>query len=206
MHARPALQVALFPAPQQGCPEAPQAPHWFPAVATTQPSGVVQATTPPSTACVQQAWPAPPQGLQVPASPIPAFRPEHARVASEQVPLLFPSPQQAWPLAPHAPHWLPPVATMHASGVMQAVMPASAGTPAVEQHTWPEPPHVAHMPGTPMPALRPAQPSPLLQVPALLLPQQICPEAPQAVAHTSPVDETTQVSPVVHAFWPGQQA
>jgi hypothetical protein len=195
------LHVPLLPCPQQAWPLAPQVPHWLPPVATTHPSGVVQATTPPSTACVQHACPAPPQGPQVPASPWP--RPEHASVASEQVPL-FPSPQQAWPLAPQVPHWLPPVATMQASGVMHAVMPASAGTPTVEQQTWPEPPQVAHMPGAPWPALRPAQPSPALQVPLLLLPQQICPDAPQAVAHTSPVGETTQVSPVVHAVWPGQ--
>jgi hypothetical protein len=89
---------------------------------------------------------------------------------------------------------------MHASGVMHAVMPASAGTPASEQHTWPEPPQVAHMPGTPWPALRPEQPSPLLQVPLLLLPQQICPEAAQDGAQTSPAGETTQVNPVLHAF------
>src|SRR4029079_9934814 len=105
-----------------------------------------------------------PHGLQVPARPMLTLRPVHASVASAQVTLLFPRPQQASPLPPHGPHWLPPGATLQASGVMHAVTPASAGRPAVEQQTWPEPPQVAHMPGTPMPALRPAQPSPALQV------------------------------------------
>jgi hypothetical protein len=177
----------------------------LPAVATTQASGIAHATTPPSTAWVQQACPLPPQGPHVPAIPMPELRPEHASVGSEQVPLA-PKPQQACPLAPHVPHWLLVAPIVHASGVMQAVMPASAGTPAVEQQIWPDPPQVVHMPGTPWLALRPPQPSPALQVPLLLLPQQICPDAPHAGAHTSPVDETTQVSPVVHSFWPGQQA
>jgi len=87
---------------------------------------------------------------------------------------------------------------------MQAATPPSAGTPAVGQQIWPSPPHVAHIPGIPCPAFRPPQASPVLQVPLLLFPQQICPDAPQVAEHVSPVGETTQVSPVPHAVWPGQ--
>jgi len=50
VHARPAVQVPALPVPQQGWPAAPQVPHWFPAVASTQASGAAQAMTPPSTA------------------------------------------------------------------------------------------------------------------------------------------------------------
>jgi hypothetical protein len=151
----------------------------------------------------QQACPLPPQGPQVPASPCPALRPEQASVAPVQVPLL-PVPQQGWPVAPHAPHSFPAVPTRQASGVMQAVIPASAAAPAVEQHTCPAPPQVLQVPGIPCAAFRAAQPSPALQVPLLPFPQQICPEAPQAAEHLSPVAETTQVRPVLHSVWPGQ--
>jgi hypothetical protein len=134
---------------------------------------------------------------------MPRLRPVQARPKpAVQLPLL-PVPQQGWPAAPQVPHWLPVVPTKQVSGAMHWVMPAS-GT-AVQQ-TWPLPPQGPHMPGTLAPALRPPQPSPLLQVPALLLPQQIWPEAPQVAVQTSPLADSTQVKPVLHSVAPPQQA
>jgi hypothetical protein len=40
------------------------------------------------------------------------------------------------------------------------------------QQGWPVPPHVEHVPGIPLAAVRPVQANPVLQVPALLVPQQ----------------------------------
>jgi len=58
MQARPALQFPLLPVPQHDWPEAPHVPHWLPAVATRQASGVAHATTPPSTnAGTTSSWP-----------------------------------------------------------------------------------------------------------------------------------------------------
>jgi hypothetical protein len=51
------------------------------------------------------------------------------------------------------------------------------------QQGWPVPPQVEHVPGIPLAAVRPVHANPLLQVPALLVPQQDCPAAPQ-MAHT----------------------
>jgi len=52
---RPVVHVPALLIPQHGWPAPPQVPHWFPAVANTQPSGIAQAMTPASTAWVQQA-------------------------------------------------------------------------------------------------------------------------------------------------------
>ena len=63
------VQVPKAPLPQQGCPSAPQVPHWAPDVLSKHPIEPVQAVTPPSVCpkvVVQQASPAPPQAPQVP--------------------------------------------------------------------------------------------------------------------------------------------
>jgi len=78
----------------------------------------------------QQICPAPPQALQVPGMPVAPSRPAQPRPAIVHEPL-FPVPQQGWPAAPQAPHWLPVVEIMHDVPVMQSVMPPS--DPAVEQ-------------------------------------------------------------------------
>jgi hypothetical protein len=59
---------------------------------------------------------------------------------------------------------------------MQALVPLSA--PDVEQHGCPEPPHAPHVPGTPMPLLRPPQPSPDMHEPLVPVPQHDWPMAP----------------------------
>jgi hypothetical protein len=73
---------------------------------------------------------------------------------------------------------------------MQAATPPSVGgPPPVAQHGWPAPPHAAHIPAIPCPALRPAQPKPELQVPPK--PQQIWPSPP----HVSQVPAPASVRP-----------
>jgi hypothetical protein len=67
---------------------------------------------------------------------------------------------------------------MQASGVMQAVMPASAGTPTVEQQTWPEAPHVLLQVPAPLRPVGLSQPSPLLHT---SFAQQAWPAAPHGV-------------------------
>jgi hypothetical protein len=96
------------------------------------------------------------------------------------------------------------VDTEHESPVMHCTIPESAAP--VVQHAWFAPPHVPHIPGTFIGALRPAQPRPAVQVPLLPFPQQTWPDAPH-VEHVSPVAERTHVKPVVHSVAPfGQQA
>ena len=92
-----ALHEPLLPVPQHACPSAPQVPHWLPVAVSMQLMPVWHWLVPPPPA--QQAWPAPPQGPQVPAAPVVRSRPWHAR-PDEQVPAL-PVPQQAWPEPPH---------------------------------------------------------------------------------------------------------
>jgi len=104
----PAVQVPLFPVPQQGWPAAPQAPHWVPVAERMQASAAVQAVggAPPSgtaTLVGQQSWPAPPQTAHMPGTPMPALRPPQASPAVVQVPPL-PTPQHGWPRPPQAPH------------------------------------------------------------------------------------------------------
>ena len=104
---RPVVHVPLLPEPQHDCPMAPQGPHWFPAVATTQPRSVMQAVVapppvppppippppiPPPIVVGQQAWPAPPQLAHMPGMPMLLIRPVQA-IPALQVP--FPTdPQQ----------------------------------------------------------------------------------------------------------------
>jgi hypothetical protein len=92
--------------------------------------------------------------------------------------------------------------TVHDSPDVHGATPASS-EPLVEQHAWPSEPHALHVPAIPVARLRPAQPSPLVQEPLLLVPQQVWPDAPQA-AHLSPVAETTQLKPAVHSVSPLQ--
>ena len=64
--------------------------------------------------------------------PMPRLRPVHPRPVS-QVPLLL-VPQHACPEAPQVPQVVAPTAeTTQASGVMQAVTPASAPPPTGQQ-------------------------------------------------------------------------
>src|SRR4051794_30554356 len=172
-----------------------------------QRSPAMQAVTPPSAPpppmVVQQGWPAAPHMPQVPGMLEPAFRPAQPNPV-EQVPLL-PEPQQGWPLPPQVPHAAPVAASMQPSPLVQALTPPSPPPPMVVQQGWPVAPQAPHVPGVPALVLRPAQPSPLVQVPLPPVPQQTWPEAPHA-AHWLPPDITTQLRPVVHAICPGQQA
>jgi hypothetical protein len=59
------------------------------------------------------------------------------------------------------------------------------------QQIWPRWPHAAHIPGLPMPALRPLQAKPPEQVPALPMPQQGWPGPPQP-PHWLPVGDSRQ--------------
>jgi hypothetical protein len=147
----------------------------------------------------QQGWPTPPQVAHIPGIPIPFIRPVQAKPAV-QVPLL-PVPQQACPSPPQVPHWLPAADTMQARSVMQAVTaPASAPPPPpmVGQQGCPVPPQAAHIPGIPIPFIRPVQAKPAVQVPLLPVPQHGCPTPPQA-PHWSPVAEIKQDKAVPHS-------
>ena len=134
----------------------------------------------------------------MPGMPMLLMRPVHA-IPVLQVPFP-PVPQQGWPAPPQAPHWLPAVATMQLSSPVHAgvAVPASAPPPPpppppVGQHGCPAPPHVAHMPGTPVALMRPVHASPVVHVPFPPEPQQACPAAPQ-VPHWFPVAETMQLN------------
>jgi hypothetical protein len=96
-HAKPVLHVALL-VPQQGCPEPPQVVQMLPEDLTTQ-DPALQGVAPE-----QQAWPSPPQGLQVPALPCWTSRPEHEKPVL-QVALLV--PQQGCPEPPQVVQMLP---------------------------------------------------------------------------------------------------
>ena len=98
---RPVVHVPLLPEPQHDWPMAPQVPHWFPAVATTQPRLVMQAVVAPPPIppapipppiVGQQAWPAPPQAAHMPGISMLLIRPVQA-IPALQVPLP-PVPQQ----------------------------------------------------------------------------------------------------------------
>src|SRR5215471_12527389 len=134
------------------------------------------------------AWPA----AQVPLLPTPALRPVQMLViAFVHVPLL-PTPQHGPLSAPQAPHWLPIVATRQAFGAVH-MLPA--------QHCCPTPPHAVHVPGMPMPALRPVQTLVIVfvHVPLLPTPQHGPLSAPQA-PHWLPPVATTQLFGAVHMF------
>jgi hypothetical protein len=75
----------------------------------------------------------------------------------------------------------------------------------VGQQGCPVPPQVAHMPGMPMPLLRPAQARPAVQVPLLPVPQQGWPGPPQ-VPHLSSPGAEMQLIPVGQAFGPAQHS
>jgi hypothetical protein len=138
----------------------------------------------------QHCWPTPPHEVHVPGMPMPALRPVQTLViVFVHVPLL-PTPQHGPLSAPQVPHWLPPVATRQALGAVH-MLPA--------QHPSPAPPQAVHMPGVPIPALRPVQMLVivLVHVPLLPTPQQEPPRAPQ-VPHTLPPAPTSQASPPLH--------
>jgi hypothetical protein len=161
---------------------------------------LLHAAVPPVVA--QQTSPASPHSAHIPAMPMPALRPVQAK-PPEQVPTL-PWPQQSSPEPPQVPHWLPPVATRHDIVPLQAAcIPPSAPAPCGQQGC-PVPPQAAHIPGTPLPLLRPPHASPGEQVPALPVPQHGCPGPPQVPHLSSPGDET-QLMPVWHALGPPQQ-
>jgi hypothetical protein len=63
-----AVQVPLFPVPQQGCPDPPQAPHMLPP-AETMHCRLLSQEPPLPPPPGQQGWPAPPHALQVPLPP-----------------------------------------------------------------------------------------------------------------------------------------
>ena len=80
----PVVHVPLLPEPQHDCPIAPQLPHWFPAVATTQPRSVMQALVAPASAAMpppivgQHGCPAPPQAPHMPGMAMLLIRPVQA--------------------------------------------------------------------------------------------------------------------------------
>jgi hypothetical protein len=141
----------------------------------------------------------------VPGTPLPRLRPEQASPVS-QVPLL-PVPQQDCPSAPQAWQRLPPEATTHSCGAVQAGAAPSTAAPPVVQQTWSDPPHGPHVPAVLWVVSRPEHANPELQVPVPPVPQHDCPEAPQADVHTLPEDLTTQEVPVpLHGVPPPQHA
>jgi hypothetical protein len=201
VHAKPALQVPVLPVPQQDCPEAPQAAHTLPVALRTHDWPVVVQGVPPE----QQAWPSPPQGLQVPAVPEATSLPLQAKPVL-QVPVL-PVPQQAWPEPPHVVHTLPVALTTQESvASVQGVPPP--GPPPPVQQAWPSAPQGEQVPGLPDAAALPVQAKPVLQVPVLPVPQQAWPEPPQ-VEQTLPPEPSMQERPVSQEappMPPGQQA
>jgi hypothetical protein len=92
------------------------------------------------------------------------FRPLQPR-PDEQVPVP-PAPQQIWPAAPQAAHWLPPVATTQLRPVVQDIWPGQQGCPA--------PPQAEQVP--PPPSTWPPHTKPDWQPPP---PQQDWPAPPQ---------------------------
>jgi hypothetical protein len=195
VHVSPApLQVPALPTPQQGAPTPPQAPHELVAP-MKQANGAVHMLP------AQQASPLAPHAVHVPGMPIPALRPVQMFVALVQVPAL-PTPQHGPLRAPQAPHEFAVAPTKQPSGAVH-MLPAQQASPLA--------PHTVHVPGVPMPALRPVQMFvALVQVPALPVPQHGPLAAPQ-VPHELPVAFTRQPLPVpVQVGWPppaaGQQA
>jgi hypothetical protein len=135
------------------------------------------------------------------------LRPEHDSPV-EQEPLL-PVPQQGCPSAPQAAHLLAVGARTHSCGAVHAVTPPSTrGPPVVAQQTWSGPPHGLQVPAVPEAASRPVQASPVLQVPALPVPQQAWPAPPQAAEQTLPPAASMHERPLPHVAVPvpGQQA
>ncbi len=89
--------------------------------------------------------------------------------------------------------------------VLQGVAPAQQACPSA--------PQAAQVPGVPWATARPVHAKPVLQVPAVPVPQQGCPEPPHAEdeEQTLPLDETVHESPVSQVAAPkppaaGQQA
>src|SRR5260221_124698 len=183
---------------QQSCPAPPQAAHI--------PGIPMAAFRPPQASPVEQV------GLL----PVP----QHGWPAAPQVPQEFPAaatmhdsaPWQAvgggppsTPAPPPVRHWLPVVETRQDIVVPQAVCPAPPSTAAITgQQGWPVPPQVAHIPGTPLALFRPAHATPVLQVPALPVPQQGCPGPPQ-LPHTSSPGAEMQLIPFRQGAAPAQQ-
>jgi hypothetical protein len=117
------LHEPVLPVPQHACPSAPQAPHLLPVALSMQLMPVWHWLVPPSPPPpAQQAWPAPPQGPQVPAANVAVALPEQASVATLHVPVL-PVPQQACPSAPQAPHLLPVALSMQLMPVWHWLVP-----------------------------------------------------------------------------------
>jgi hypothetical protein len=165
-----ALHEPLLPVPQHACPSAPQVPHWLPVAVSMQPMPVWHWLVPPPPA--QQAWPAPPQGPQVPVVFEAVARPVQASVAALHEPLL-PVPQHACPSAPQVPHWLPVAVSMQLMPVWHWLVP-----PPPAQQAWPAPPQGPQVPAAPVVRSRPWHARPDEQVPALPVPQQAWPEPP----------------------------
>src|SRR5262245_18022312 len=80
-------------------------------------------------------------------------------------------PQHVWPMALQVSHWCPVAETVHDNFDMHGAIPASS--PPDEQHAWFSAPHVPHVPAIPALWLRLMHPSPCIQEPPLLIPQQI---------------------------------
>jgi len=142
--AKPASQVPVLPVPQQACPEPPQvAEQTLPPAERTHPRPVphVFAPTPG-----QQAWPAPPQALHVPAPRPPSLAPTKQPSPPWQ---LLPA-QQAAPSAPQLSQ-VPPAAPV-------TLQPRPVLHSLAEQHGCPEPPHAVHTWAPPVPAAQISDP------------------------------------------------
>jgi hypothetical protein len=97
---------------------------------------------------------------------------------------------------------LPVAEIKHAIVPMHAGVPPPSAPPPVGQQSCPAPPHAAHIPGMPMPALRPPQARPGVgHEPVLPVPQQGWPAAPHA-PHWAPVADSWHDMPVMHAVMP----
>ena len=161
MQARPVWQVGALR--QQGCPRPPHGMQvdWAHRAVPMHP---------PPAPVAQQGCPVAPHGMQ-----LPGFPPERPAQPSPvlQVPLP-PVPQHGWLAPPHAPHipW-----TQATPAPRQGVAPL--------QQAWPEAPHGSQVPGTP-PAIRPAQPNPVEQVPFAPVPQHGWPAAPHTPQRLPP--------------------
>jgi len=192
LHANPEpVQVPNEPPPQQGCPSAPQVPHWLVTDAPSKhPSEPVQAVGPPSVGnrgVEQQVCPAPPQVSHIPPDVCPALRPEQPR-PELQVP---PRPQQGSMEAPQdsqVPAAPASVCPTQVSLELWQVPPFPA------QHAWPEAPQFLQVP----PPLKPnpvafglSQPNPELHCVA---PRQQGSFSPPQAPQTTPPSPLTQPS------------